>query len=112
MPYRQLHLEEEDFGPETKTFNPDRFLINEGLSRSPSFKPFGGGSKFCSGRFIAKREVMAFVASVVHLYDLRLQDPKQAFPRMNETKPTLGIMDMVKGDNIDIFIAPRAQTQT
>ena len=92
--------------------NPDRFLKNEGLSRSPNFKPFGSGSTFCSGRFIAKREVMAFVASVVHLYDLGQQDPKQAFPRMDETKPTVGIMDPVKGDNINNSIVPRAQTQT
>ena len=55
---------------------------------------------------------MAFVASMVHLYDLGLQDPKQAFPRMDETKPTLGIMDPVKGDNVNLVIAPRAQTQT
>ena len=112
MPYRQLHLEEDVFGPETKMFNPDRFLKNEALSRSPYFNPFGGGSTFCSGRFIAKRQVMAFVASVVHMYDLRLQDPKQAFPRMDETKPTLGIMDPVKGNSVNLVISPRAQAQT
>jgi len=107
MPCRQLHLEESIFGPQPKRFNPDRFLKNKGLSHSPNFKPFGGGSTLCSGRFIAKREVMAFVASVIHLYELRLRDPKQPFPRMDETKPTLGIMDPIKGDNVVMVIAPR-----
>ena len=107
MPYRQLHLDESVFGRETKTFNADRFLKNQDLSRSPSFKPFGGGSTYCSGRFIAKREVIAFVALAVHRYDLRLQNPQQAFPRMDETKPTLGIMDPVKGDAVVLVVSPR-----
>jgi len=112
MPYRQLHLEESVFGPQPKRFNPDRFLKNEGLSRSPNFKPFGGGSTLCSGRFIAKRQVMAFVASVIHLYELRLQNPKQPFPRMDETKPTLGIMDPLKGDDVVLIVSPRIQEKT
>ena len=110
MPYRQLHIDESIFGPETKSFNPDRFLKNKDLSRSPSFKPFGGGSTYCSGRFIAKREVIAFVALAVHLYDLRLEDPNSAFPRMDETKPTLGIMDSMKGDSVMLMVSPRSCT--
>ena len=108
MPYRQLHLDENIFGPEPKAFKVDRFLKNKDLSRSPSFKPFGGGSTYCSGRFVAKREIMAFVALAVHLYDLRLQDPEQAFPRLDETKPTLGIMDPLKADEVVLVITPRA----
>ena len=108
MPYRQLHIDENIFGPETKSFNANRFLKNKDLSRSPSFKPFGGGSTYCSGRFIAKREVIAFVALAVHLYDLRLEDLNSAFPRMDETKPTLGIMDSMKGDNVMLMVSPRS----
>lgn len=107
MPYRQLHLDESVFGPEPRKFNPDRFLKDKDLARSPSFKPFGGGSTYCSGRFIAKREVMALVALMVHLYDVRLQDPGQAFPGMDETKPTLGIMDPIKADEVLLVVSPR-----
>ncbi|KAG7009648.1 hypothetical protein G7Y79_00002g007630 [Physcia stellaris] len=110
MPYRQLHIDETIFGPDTKVFNVDRFLKSKDLSRSPSFKPFGGGSTYCSGRFIARRQVFAFVALAVHLYELRLQDPNTAFPRMDETKPTLGIMDMMKGDNVMLIVSPRSCT--
>ena len=107
MPYRQLHLDESVFGPETKNFDPDRFLKNKDLSRSPSFKPFGGGSTYCSGRFIAKREVMAFIALTIYLYDLRLKNPEQAFPTMDETKPTLGIMDPVVANRLLLINTPR-----
>ena len=107
MPYRQLHLEESVFGPETKSFNAYRFLVNQNLSRSPNFKPFGGGSTYCSGRFIAKREVLAFVALAVHRYNLLLKDPNQSFPRMDETKPTLGIMDPVEGHRVVLVVSPR-----
>ena len=108
MPHRQLHLDESVFGPEPEKFNVDRFLQNKELSRSSSFKPFGGGSTYCSGRFIAKREVMAFVALTVHLYDLRLQNPKQAFPRKDETKASIGILDRMKADEVVLVITPRA----
>ena len=107
MPYRQLHLDETVFGSHTKSFNAERFLRNKDLSRSPCFKPFGGGSTYCSGRFIAKREVMAFVALAVHRYKLHLKNPNQAFPRMDETKPTLGIMDPVLTDRVVLALLPR-----
>jgi len=107
MPYCQLHLEEQVFGPNTQTFNHKRFLEKKDLSRSPSFKPFGGGSTYCSGRFIAKREVLAFVALAVHRYDFALEIPGQAFPRLDETKPTLGIMDPVAKDYFCLLVSPR-----
>ena len=107
MPYRQLHFGESVFGPETTSFNADRFLVNQDLSRSPSFKPFGGGSTYCSGRFIAKREVMAFVALAVHRYNLLLQDPNKSFPGMDETKPILGIMDPLDGHGVVVVVSPR-----
>ena len=107
MPYRQLHLDEAAFGPHTKSFNAERFLKNKDLSRSPYFKPFGGGSTYCSGRFIAKREVMAFVALAVHRYNLHLENPNQAFPKMDETKPTLGIMDPLATDRVVLALSSR-----
>ena len=107
MAYRQLHLEESVFGPATKMFNHKRFLEKPDLSRSPCFKPFGGGSTYCSGRFIAKREVLAFVALALHRYNFIPEMPDQRFPRMDQTKPTLGIMDPVAQDHITFVISPR-----
>ena len=50
---------------------------------------------------------MAFVALAVHRYDLVLRDTNQPFPRMNETKPTLGIMNLVKGDRVVLIVSSR-----
>lgn len=107
MPYRQLHLDENVFDSEPRKFKADRFLKNKDLDRSLSFKPFDGGSTYCSGRFIAKREVMALVTLMIHLYDVRLQNPEQAFSRMDETKPTLGIMNPIKADEVLLIVSPR-----
>ena len=38
---------------------------------------------------------MAFVALAVHRYILHLKDANQAFPNIDDTEPTLGIMDPV-----------------
>lgn len=108
MPYRQLHFQEKIFGPQVKLFRPERFLDNNDVGRSSEFKPFGGGITYCSGRFIAKREVMAFVALVLHQYDLELVDVTQPLPRLDEQKPALGVIEPVKGDDTIVVVKPRA----
>ena len=109
MPNRHLHLDESVFGPDTASFNVNRFLSNKDLSRNSSFKPFGGGNTLCSGRFLAKQEVFAFVAFVLHRYDLKLQNPKQDFPKCDESKPTLGIMDPVGKDPLYMLVSPKPE---
>ena len=106
MPYRQLHFDEGVFGSRVEEFDPQRFIENPELGRSQSFKPFGGGVTYCSGRFIARREVISFVALVVHRYHLELKDPNQGFPRQDGKKPTLGVIGPVKGDNVILVVKP------
>ena len=100
IPDRQLHVDENIFGPDTKSFNADRFLKNKDPSRGPSFKPFGGGSTYCSGRLIAEREVLAYISLVVHLYDLHPGNTEKAFSGMDETKATLEIMGPMKVEEV------------
>lgn len=107
MPYRQLHFDAEIFGPRVKEFHPERFLDNQTLGRSPNFKPFGGGTTYCSGRFIAKREVLYFVAQLLHKYDVGLADPNATLPRLDEQKPSLGVLEPIKGDDTLITITPK-----
>lgn len=109
MPYRQLHFDEEAFGPQVKDFRPERFLDEKGVGRSPYFKPFGGGITYCSGRFIAKREVYAFVALALHRYDIDLEDPHRGIPRLDEEKPTLGVLGPRKGDATKVLVKPKAK---
>ena len=111
MPYRQLHFDDAAFGPQPVTsFHPERFL-DEGVKRdnASAFKPFGGGVTYCSGRFIAKREVFAFVALVLAKYEIGLDGDEvgQAMPRLDESTPTLGVISPVRGDGTRVVVRPR-----
>ena len=111
MPYRQLHFDESVFGLNPESFDPARFLRAKDLSKSPSYKPFGGGSTLCSGRFIARYEVIAFVALLINRFDLRLVEEGEGappmFPRFNRTKPGLGIMEPKDGDDLAVEVRER-----
>ena len=108
LPYRQLHFQKSVFGPyAVDEFHPERFLESEELAKSPSFKPFGGGVTYCSGRFIARREVLAFVALAISSYDLeivRVEGGTEGVPRQDELKPTLGVINPMKEDNLIVRV--------
>ena len=117
IPYRQLHFNEDVWGTDAKTFDPERFLKNKGLARDPSFRPFGGGTTYCPGRFLAKREVMTFIALLLHSFDIALaanpalpagkdETKKPAFPRLEEKKPCLGIMGPANGHDVYLKVRP------
>ena len=116
MPYRQLHFNEAVFGRDPESFDHERFLRTKDLSRNPSYKPFGGGTTLCSGRFIARREVLAFVAVLLNRFDVKLADledgagkapRQQMFPRFDRTKPGLGIMEPKGGDDFILELRHR-----
>ena len=120
IPYRQLHLNESVFGPHPSQFDPQRFLNNKDLSRSPSFKPFGGGSTHCPGRFIAQREILIFVALALHRFDLSLAVGKDGFgarqqgsvprfPKIDSKKLCLGIQEPVNGEDVIVNVTVRKQ---
>lgn len=116
MPYRELHLNKEVFGENADEFDPDRFLNNKSLSRSPSYRPFGGAITYCPGRFLARREVYTFVALVFHRFDIglaaldnRLSSPgekltRPPFPRTDVAKTTGGMLGPVVGDDVHVSI--------
>ena len=110
MPYRQLHLDEAVFGSHVQEFRLERFLDKD-LARSPSFRPFGGGSTYCSGRFIAKREVLTFVAIVLHRFDVKLKDSNAKLPRLDDKKPTLGVIGPVRDDKTVMLVKPKSWYQ-
>lgn len=115
IPYRQLHLDESVFGPNTSDFNARRFLDNKDLSRSPSFRPFGGGSTYCPGRYIAQREILVFVAVALHRFDLSLATDEdgrnyqgrrlgRSFPKIDSKKLCLGIQEPMKGEDVIVNV--------
>lgn len=107
IPYRQLHYDESYFGPDITAFNPARFLENIDLAKSPYFKPFGGGITYCSGRFLAKREVSALAAVILSAYEVELANEAKGIPEMDRTKPTLGVMDSQYGEDLLLDIRER-----
>lgn len=105
MPYRQLHLDENVFGSDAGHFKASRFLENRNLSRSSSLRPFGGGTTYCPGRFIVRREAYLFVAVIIHCYEVALEGDS-TFPRPDEETPTGGIIVPVKGDDVLVRLTP------
>ena len=114
MPYRQLHYNEDEYGSTTFQFDPERFLKDKDLSHSPSFRPFGGGSTYCPGRFIARQEVVTFVALVLYRFDFELANGKDvkgaravpSFPDLEEGKPCLGVMGPAGGNDVFLRVKP------
>ena len=120
VPYRQLHFSEDVWGKDASQFNPTRFLTHKDLSRNPSYRPFGGGQHLCPGRFVARHAVFAFVALTLSRYDVQLdqqisgsrkgyryRDSRQKFPRLDESKPGLGSLSPIKGDEVLLRLTPR-----
>lgn len=115
VPYRQLHFDEKAFGANAASFDEERFLANKELSRSPSFRPFGGGTTYCPGRFLAKNEVLTFVALVLVRFEISLaedkSDSKVSFPQIEDGKPCLGIIGPRDGWDTLLSVRPGGKSQ-
>lgn len=109
-PFRQFHFDPDIYGPDVQDFVPDRFLRDKGLEKSKGYRPFGGGTTYCPGRFVAKQEVFMFVAVVLHRFDVRLAGEGQSFPVLDRKKPSLGVMDPVKGDDVILEVREARQS--
>lgn len=117
--YRQLHMSEGVWGENFADFDPARFVKTKELSRSSSFRPFGGGQHLCPGRFLARQVVFAYVALILSRYDIRLgngsdrekQDMEPTsvprFTRADESRPGLGLLPPVAGDSLIIQLRPQ-----
>lgn len=112
IPYRQLHFDKATFGANAQEFDSGRFFRQRNLHKSPGYRPFGGGSTYCPGRFIARQEVVAFVAFVLKRFELEVPNAEKdgipnTFPRLEEMKPCLGVMGPVQGNDIIVSIRRR-----
>ncbi|KAL8939674.1 MAG: hypothetical protein Q9211_002625 [Gyalolechia sp. 1 TL-2023] len=111
LPYRQLHFDASIFGSNVDEFQAERFFNNPELSKSPNFRPFGGGTTFCAGYHVARREVFTFAAIMIHRYDIWLAPTKsgdaQQFPRCDVRKPSLGVLPPLAGDDMILNLRER-----
>ena len=108
IPSRQLHTNTDVWGSDVKEFDAFRFAKKRSLTRHSSFRPFGGGVTYCPGRVLAKEEVFGFVAIILHRFNVKLaqldglENNKQKFPRLDESKPALGITGPV--EDMDVIV--------
>ncbi|OTB08911.1 hypothetical protein M426DRAFT_70836 [Hypoxylon sp. CI-4A] len=115
IPSRQLHTNENVWGPNVREFEATRFLKKKSLARHSSFRPFGGGSTYCPGRVLAKEEVYGFVAVLFHRFDIKLaklegdKGQMPPFPRLNNTTPALGITGPLKNMDVTIEVVSKAK---
>ena len=108
VPHRLLHFDEDIFGEATNEFRTERWTSNKDLSRSPSFRPFGGGKTMCSGRFLARFSVTTFVATLLHRFDVELVG-NPSFPRADEGRPVLGTMSIRESDDFTVRLTPKPE---
>ena len=122
VPICQLHDSESAFGLDHTTFNPNRFLKNPNLASSSNYKPFGGGRTYCPGRYFALPEIFAFVALLLHRWEIELEpvsanrqptsDDWQLFPRKDESTLTMGVSRPVPQDKIWVRLMYKAPVQS
>ncbi|EED20043.1 cytochrome P450, putative [Talaromyces stipitatus ATCC 10500] len=112
--YRQLHLNTDVWGPTPELVQPDRFLRDKSLKTNNSYRPWGGGSTLCPGRFFAKKTIFTFISvllvrySAIHIKEETVGDNKggrkPAFPRADFSKPIPGIVSPMMGDDISLIL--------
>ncbi|KAJ5934518.1 cytochrome P450 [Penicillium verhagenii] len=121
--YRQLHLNPESWGPNPEEIQADRFSQNKQLKSSLSFRPFGGGSTLCPGRFYARGAIYPVVALLLSRYDIGVENrdqdlglgatdsgkgpTKASFPRADYSKPIPGVVSPAEGEDIRMVLSPR-----
>jgi cytochrome P450 len=114
IPYRQLHLNRDAWGPDPLALDPFRFETSPKMQNSKAYRPFGGGNTLCPGRFVAKRSMGFAVALLVNRFDVSI-DPNQTkngalppFPRIDTTKPSPGASLPHDGDDVVLILQKRA----
>ena len=132
VPFRQLHHDAQVFGPSPSEFDFKRWLARDDLPRSQSFRPFGSGLWTCPARFFATQEIFMAIAYLVYRCDVDLaplspddssgrgshrqpqqnQQPQQRMPRMDETSPGIGVVDVVKGEDYIVRLKERDCNQS
>jgi cytochrome P450 len=113
VPHRLLHFDETVFGDDTTSWRPHRWLDTEAgqkLPSSSSWRPFGDGRTKCSGRFLAKFFVTAFVATLLRRFDIEaVGDPPM--PQPDVGRPVLGIISVKEGQDYVVNLSKRKDTR-
>ena len=75
-----VHQNDKRYFPNPEIFDLKRFLVEDEkdsqkvIADMGTMNPFGGGSSMCKGRTFAEREVLAFAAGILAIWDLEPLD--------------------------------------
>ncbi|KAI9809561.1 MAG: hypothetical protein M1827_006796 [Pycnora praestabilis] len=87
IPATLLHFDEKLHAAPYE-FHPKRFLDTslggEGTNPATTLRPFGGGVSYCPGRMFAEKEIVAYLASMVLNFDLRITNGEKEIPISSE----------------------------
>ncbi|KAF3760405.1 putative cytochrome p450 [Cryphonectria parasitica EP155] len=109
VPHRLGHFDESIFGGDVNSWLPQRWLDNDRgkrLQTSPSWRPFGAGKTICSGRYLAKFFVTAFVATLLRRFDIKMVE-NSPMPEADVGRPVVGIIGVKEGHDILVSITKR-----
>jgi cholesterol 7alpha-monooxygenase len=106
LPIRELHYDVDIWGSTPETLDPNRFLNNSKLSKSHSYRPWGGGHTLCPGRFLARRSASAFVAILLTRYNVAVESA--TFPHGDGTRPSPGVVTVTRGEDLKLRLTPRS----
>lgn len=107
LPISELHFNNEAWGKNADSFAPNRFVENPKLAKSLAFRPFGGGTTQCPGRFYARRAISAFIALLVSRYELEAES--ESFPTADPSRPSPGAILMGEDQDVKLRCTPRKQ---
>lgn len=111
MPSRVLHSDSSLWGPDTREFNPRRFMKGESRGmksrRAPAaaFRAFGGGSTLCPGRHFATNEVLAVASMFIMRYDMVPLSGEWNLPTVGNTNVASVVME--PDTDIDVMVSQR-----
>ncbi|PVI04820.1 cytochrome P450 [Periconia macrospinosa] len=104
LPIRELHYDSDFWGADTESLNPKRF-VNSNLSKSHSYRPWGGGHTLCPGRHLARRSANIFVAILLCKYNVTVESSR--FPKSDGARPSPGVVTVGQGEDLKLRLMPR-----
>ncbi|PCG95288.1 Cytochrome P450 [Penicillium occitanis (nom. inval.)] len=118
IPMRVLNTNKNIWGSDVDEFDPNRFSKKAKALQQPYYRPFAGGPTYCPSRILAKRETYAFLAILLHRFDITLLPSfhapgrKPAFPLMEACSPPTGVKGPQPNMNLLVRLDERASEKS
>lgn len=109
VPHRMGHFNESVFGHDIESWRPQRWIEGDRgrkLLSNPLWRPFGAGKTICSGRYLAKFFVTAFIAKLLRSFDIKMIRDSP-MPLADVGRPVVGIIGVKEGHDIAVSISKR-----